>query len=197
MKRTALLLSCFISLSILQGQMDSLSVKNVQEMIGSMYQKDQELRKSMGVAGEQGSSDYEALRSTVAQMDQMHNIILHRIVDEAGFPGASWFGMECTHQFWVLVMHQDTDQDFQKSVLDWMTIVLPECEVVDRDVAMLTDRVAVNSGLCQTYGTQFKYDEAADKNVPYEICHLRKMKKLRKRMRLKPFSQQVEEENSK
>lgn len=179
----------------LQAQSQGLSKEDAKLMIKTMCEKDQELRKALGKGDRTDSLAYAQLKTTVAQMDEMHNIMLHKVIKEQGYPPASEFGMTTTHDFWILIMHQDTDVELQQAVLDWMKSVLFQGEVIGRDVAYLTDRVAVNKGECQTYGTQFRYDDVQDKNLPFEICEKKKLKKLRKKIGLMPFETQVNREN--
>ena len=179
----------------LHAQSDALSKEDAKLMIKAMCEKDQELRKALGKADRSDSVSFAQLQSTVGQMDDMHNVMLDKVIEEQGYPVASEFGMATTHDFWILIMHQDTDAELQQSVLDWMKSVLFEGEVIGRDVAYLTDRVAVNKGECQIYGTQFRYDKEQSKNVAFDICEVKKLKKLRKKMGLMPFDTQVTREN--
>ncbi len=184
-----------ITSGALIAQPDSLSKADAQALIKSMCEKDQELRKALGAADRSDSIAYRDQQELVAQMDEMHNIMLHKVIEAHGFPGASEHGMVTTHEFWILIMHQDGDTELQESVLKWMKSMLHTGEVMGRDIAYLSDRVAVNKEECQMYGTQFHYDKVQDKNVPFEICDEKKLKKLRKRMGLMPFDNQVSREN--
>ncbi len=196
MNRTSVLLA-FLLLTVLslKSQMDSLTVEDVQKLVQSMCEKDQDMRKALGKADRGDSVNYAAHQATIAQMDEMNNVMLHKVIKEQGYPAASDFGMLTTHKFWILIMHQDQDVELQQAVLQWMKSVLFDGEVIGRDVAYLTDRIAVNTGECQVYGTQFRYDSEQSKNVPFEICQLKKLKKLRKKMGLMPFDTQESQEN--
>jgi hypothetical protein len=196
MNRTTILLAFLLLNSLsLKSQMDSLTVEDVQKLIASMSEKDQEMRRIFGLADRTDSVNYEEQQATISQMDEMHNIMLHKVIENQGYPAASDFGMVTTHKFWILIMHQDSDLELQESVLEWMKSVLFEGEVIGRDLAYLQDRVAVNKGECQVYGTQFRYDKAQNKNVPFEICDVKKLKKLRKKLGLMPFATQEAQEN--
>ena len=186
-----LLLTCFS----LKSQVDSLTVVDVQKLIASMCEKDQDMRKSLGKIERGDTVQYAEQRLNISQMDEMNNVMLQRVIKDHGYPAASDFGMVTTHKFWILIMHQDKDLELQQSVLQWMRSMLFEGEVIGRDLAYLEDRVAVNKGECQVYGTQFRYDSEQNKNVPFDICEVKKLKKLRKKMGLMPFDTQASQEN--
>ncbi|MEM7102783.1 MAG: DUF6624 domain-containing protein [Bacteroidota bacterium] len=156
-----------------------------------MRTADQHLRKQLTNRTGDRSDEILALREDIGLLDAQHNQTLKVIIAEFGFPGKSKVGMDVTHAFWVLVMHQDEDVELQERVLEWMESEKDTGEVVKRDIAYLADRVAVNRGRCQHYGTQTKYDERQEKWTTFPICDQKKMKKLRKEMELMPFSTQM------
>ena len=155
---------------------------------------DQQARKAVGRALRSGLP-VDSLKTAMAQTDQQHSIELKGLVKTYGFPDASKVGMDATHAFWVLAMHQDTDTVFQNEVLDWMRKALKRNDVLSRDLAYLEDRVAVNAGRCQVYGTQVDYDEKKRKYVSFPICDTKKVNRLRKRMKLMPLAEQLRREN--
>ena len=66
----------------------------------------------------------------------------------------SEFGREPDQQAWLLVQHSDCDLAFQKAVLRKLEALYPEGECDPTNYAYLFDRVAVNEGRPQRYGTQ-------------------------------------------
>ena len=87
-----------------------------------------------------------------------HQPLLEKIVQQYGFPGFKEVGKKSSGNFWLLVQHADAHPDFQRQVLKLM---LPEVKKKNADVinyAYLTDRVAINSGQPEEYGTQVIYE---------------------------------------
>jgi len=64
------------------------------------------------------------------------------------------FGLRVSSHAWILVQHADDHPDFQAEVLERMEAYLDNEGVRPRDYAYLFDRVAVNTGQLQRYGTQ-------------------------------------------
>jgi hypothetical protein len=76
------------------------------------------------------------------------------IVDAMGWPTEEKVGKEASHAAYLLVQHADHDIDFQRRCLRLMKESSEECP----EIAYLEDRVRVNSGESQWYGTQFDDD---------------------------------------
>ena len=81
----------------------------------------------------------EAMREILAQYDW---------VDQERF------GRRTATQAWLLVQHSDHDPEFQALALERMQPYLESGGVRSQDYAYLWDRVAVNTGQLQRYGTQ-------------------------------------------
>lgn len=64
------------------------------------------------------------------------------------------FGAAVSSRAWILAQHADDHPDFQRTVLERMEPHLQTGGVRPRDYAYLWDRVAVNTGGLQRYGTQ-------------------------------------------
>jgi len=92
--------------------------------------------------------------------DEMHTVDaantkrLKEIVAEHGWPGRSLVGRDGALAAFLIAQHADADPAFQERCLELMQAASPG-EVSPGDVAYLTDRVRVNSGQPQLYGTQF------------------------------------------
>jgi len=87
-------------------------------------------------------------------VDVRNTARMKEIVAQYGWPTSSMVGEEGATAAWLLVQHADHDPQFQRNCLELMKQV-PAGEVSKADVAYLTDRVLVNEGKNQLYGTQF------------------------------------------
>lgn len=102
--------------------------------------------------------DNQELSAQLAEADGRHTERLCQIVDSYGWPGKSMVGENGAHAAWLLVQHADRAPDFQARCLKLMSAAgIGEVDVTD--LAYLTDRVRVNAGQPQVYGTQFWTDE--------------------------------------
>ena len=86
--------------------------------------------------------------------DTRHAARLKEILKEHGWPTKSMVGEEGALAAFLLAQHADADPKFQRDCLQRMQAA-PEGEVSKNNIAYLTDRVLVNEGKKQLYGTQF------------------------------------------
>ncbi|WP_199702314.1 DUF6624 domain-containing protein [Jiangella rhizosphaerae] len=86
--------------------------------------------------------------------DQERTDRLAEIVEEHGWPGSDLVGTDGASAAWVIAQHSDLDPEFQRRALELMRPAA-EAGLADRgELAYLEDRVALNSGGEQVYGTQ-------------------------------------------
>jgi hypothetical protein len=196
MRKTNFLFALLLSLTFYVGfaQEPSKDFDAYASQIIELKNADQQARKAFGRALRSGLP-VDSLKAAMAQTDKQHSAKLKDLVASYGFPDAGKVGMEATHAFWVLAMHQDDDTDFQNEVLNWMRDAVKRKDVLTRDLAYFEDRMAVNSGRCQVYGTQVDYDEKRRKYVSFPICDMKKVNRLRKKMKLMPLAEQLRREN--
>ncbi len=76
------------------------------------------------------------------------------IISEIGWPTISKVGEESSHSAWLLAQHAEHNIPFQLQCLELMKQCAPG-EVSKKDIAYLEDRIRVNLGQPQIYGTQF------------------------------------------
>ena len=93
---------------------------------------------------------------------------MKEIVARHGWPVQQMVGREGAHMAWLLVQHADHDVAFQKKCLKLMTPHMATGQVAKADVAYLTDRVRVNEGRQQLYGTQFHTVEGRHQPRPIQ-----------------------------
>lgn len=144
--------------------------------------RDQEMR-ARDMAGEEVWDDSVEIDDTIA---------MKHIIAVIGWPTISKVGKEASEAAWLLVQHADLDPVFQQQCLDLMR-ALPETEVARIDFAKLEDRVRVNTGRKQLYGTQFA--EAVDDSgmatsyEPRPIEDIEHLDERRAALGLEPFTE--------
>ena len=84
---------------------------------------------------------------------------IRQLFDSYGYLGFDKVGKEGSNDFWLLVQHADHDPKFQEMVLDSMVDEVSVANADGKSYAYLKDRVLVNGGQKQLYGTQVSYTE--------------------------------------
>ncbi len=81
------------------------------------------------------------------------------IADKFGFPGYDLVGKESSNNYWLLVQHSDFDVPFQKRILKLMKVQVDKKNASGQNYAYLIDRINLNEGKQQVYGTQVNMGE--------------------------------------
>jgi Family of unknown function (DUF6624) len=88
------------------------------------------------------------------RVDTANTDRLREIVDRYGWPGRTLVGEDGAHHAWLLAQHADRQLEFQRQALALLTDAVEQGEATARQLAYLTDRVRMNEGREQLYGTQ-------------------------------------------
>jgi hypothetical protein len=119
-----------------------------------MYCADQQLRKRAFDLGSgvdpRSESDFEVMRA----MDERHAARMAEIIGTCGWPGILLVGEDGSNAAWLLVQHADHDVALQRRALALLERAVGGGEARPDHAAYLHDRVAVNGGFLQRYGTQ-------------------------------------------
>jgi hypothetical protein len=94
---------------------------------------------------------------------------LTEIVAEHGWPTHSMVGTDGGTAAWLIAQHADFDVEYQEQMLELLTAAVDADEADASEMAYLVDRVAVNNGEPQVYGTQIG-GCGTDGPVPGEIA---------------------------
>jgi hypothetical protein len=79
---------------------------------------------------------------------------LSEIIEEHGWPGHELVGEDGASAAWVIAQHSDLDVALQEEALELMRAAVDEGDADATELAYLEDRVALNNGEPQIYGTQ-------------------------------------------
>lgn len=126
-------------------------------------------------------------------LDQRNAERMKQIIEEIGWPSVFKVGQEAAHTAWLLVQHADHDVEFQKEAL---VLMKQEEGVEERDIAYLEDRVMVNEGRPQIYGTQFRPNARGEYN-PLPIEDVESVDERRRQMGLGTLEEGIVEHHEK
>lgn len=103
----------------------------------------------------------DSLKNAAMQVDSINREIIKPLISRYGWPGISGLGSKGDIDLWALVQHADEDVKFQQQVLDLLETEVLRGNTRKANYAYLYDRVCVNLGYAQLFGTQAKQ---ADEN---------------------------------
>lgn len=159
------------SVVALAQQADSLIAFDAElfQLLDSLAREDQkwrEVSRELKNSGKADSAQLAQAYEMVGRTDSLNYLALVKIVDQHGFPDYDKVGTEGTKMFWLLVQHQSRHLDFQERVLKMMEIAVKQNKASGKDYAYLLDRVLVNKGELQVYGTQMVLNSAGTSFEP-------------------------------
>lgn len=142
-----------------EANSDDPAIRGVQTQLRGAFITDQAARLTYLelATDDRTGADYWARRLATAhaiRRDAANTQLLSALLEDLDWVDAHRFGLRIASHAWLIVQHADADPDFQREVLGRMAPYLDNGGVRARDYAYLFDRVAVNSGELQRYGTQ-------------------------------------------
>ena len=87
--------------------------------------------------------------------DERNRQRLKQIIDEYGFPSKKLVGKDAMQGIFYMIQHSDGDKEWQKSQLLNIEKAVNNGDMDGQSYAYLYDRIQINGGKKQLYGTQF------------------------------------------
>jgi hypothetical protein len=138
------------------------SNKELAEELAAMGTADQEVRQRW--IKDQTS---EALRSEMRELSAAHVKRLEEIIDSHGWPGLSLVGFNGMSRAWMIAQHGGAT--FLQKTLPLMYEAVKKGDLDESLYGTSLDRVLVQQGKKQMYGTQFDVDAATGQCAPKPI----------------------------
>lgn len=118
-----------------------------------------------------------------------HQKRLKQIFDEYGFVGFDLAGQDGSRNFWLMVQHSDHNPDFQQKVLEKMKIEADNENAIPSNYGLLVDRVNLNTGKKQIFGTQVTYNMETGQAYPKPLEDSSTVNERRKSIGLEPIEE--------
>lgn len=116
-----------------------------------------------------------------------HQKILENMFYRYGFPGYDLVGKDGSQDYWLMVQHCDKWPAFQERVLTAMKPQVLKGNVNPANYAYLVDRVMLNTGRQQVYGSQVMYNLDSCQAMPKPLQDSLTVNVRRKEMGLEPI----------
>jgi hypothetical protein len=120
------------------------------------------------------------------RIDEDNTRWLGELVETRGWPGRTVAGQDGAGAAWLLAQHADRAPVRQRAFLDALRGAVERGEASRAHLAYLEDRVRVNAGRPQLYGTQFTVTEG--EFGPYGIEDRERLDERRAEAGLEPFA---------
>jgi hypothetical protein len=101
---------------------------------------------------------FEGYHPRMREIHEHNATRLRALIESRGWPTRSLVGEEAAAAAWLILQHAIGNPSLQRRGLALMNEAAARGEVSPAQVAMLEDRIRVNEGRGQRYGTQFDWD---------------------------------------
>lgn len=155
-----------------------------------MAAEDQKMRTetTKNAEGGLGHRMSTAERMRWARVDVANADRLREFLVEHGWPGESLVGTDGVRDAWLLAQHADHDLSTQRWALELLSKAVADGEANARHEAYLIDRVRMNEGREQLYGTQMA-DVSGGIGIPWPIENASSLDSRRASVGLEPFAE--------
>lgn len=185
------------SLIILLGLLPFLSVnaqdyKSIKDTLQSIYQKDQEHRREVDRLARKYGGESEEVKQhwkITGKQDSVNLKRVQEILDEHGWLGAGVIGTQANSTLFLVIQH--ANKEVQEKYLPMMQTAVSQGKANPAHLAMLEDRISIQKGEKQMYGTQIGKDPDTGLFFVFPLEDPENVDKRRRKVGLGPFTQYV------
>ncbi|MCR5519189.1 MAG: hypothetical protein K6F21_02550 [Bacteroidales bacterium] len=158
-------------------------------LLEAVYDKDQEVRQWTAGMAEASAEETIKHEAEMRKTDSLNQILISYILDEKGWPEG--LSDKANQGIWLVIDH--ADDAFRKKYLPLVKAKAEEGILAKSDYATLYDRVLMNDGKAQIYGTQihmaaeFVEDQFCMQLYLWPVEDISKLDSLRKEAGLSPI----------
>jgi hypothetical protein len=164
-------------------ELAKLKYPKIMKLLDSMVVSDQAFRHQstdlMNKGVDRNSPEVQQLFRLGRNADSLNMIVLKKIFKEYGFMGIEEVGKQGANNFWLMMQHCDKDPKFQEEVLSEMKKHIERKNANPSNYAYLIDRVNVNTGKPQVYGTQMSINKEQSSFEPKSVIEPENLNKRR------------------
>lgn len=135
---------------------------------------------------EYSNQEWEAYKDSVFTTNK---VFLEKVLNKYGYPGYDLVGKDGEKNYWLMVQHCDFDPEFQSRVLEKLKQQVNAKNAGGRNFGLLSDRVNLNSGKKQVYGTQVTYVRETGQAIPKPLLDSLTVNERRKTVGLEPIEE--------
>jgi hypothetical protein len=163
-----------------------MNYNEIAEKIIELKNVDLEFREKLI---ESGKLD-EGYNKEMAEIHNKNAKTLNEIINKIGYPTLDKVGKEANEAAWLIIQHSIGQPNFMKKCVKLLEIAIHQNKANSKNLAYLTDRIAVFENKPQLYGTQFDWDESGELS-PNTFDDLKKVNQRRKSIGLNSIEEQT------
>lgn len=159
--------------------------ENLRRELLAMRHEDMRVRQELIESGELGGA-------YVPRMEEVHRrnaARLRELIASFGWPGEDIAGQDGTEAAWLIAQHAIGEPEFQRNALALLRTSASEGRAPAWHAAYVEDRIAMQEGRPQRYGTQWLDDPLDGRIRPWQLADPEHVNDLRANVGLGPLAQ--------
>ena len=155
------------NLDLCKEYSEQVNNEELQTELIQMYVDDQACRGNImdDVIDKFSISRDQITQNGCIAVDKRNRTRLKEIFAEIGFPTRKLVGKDAMYGVFLMLQHSDGDKEWQKSQLPNIEKAVKKGDLQGQSFAYLYDRIKINSGKKQLYGSQFSKVDMKTKSV--------------------------------
>ncbi|MCA6366407.1 MAG: hypothetical protein IM631_21440 [Cytophagales bacterium] len=124
------------------------------------------------------SPQFDSLNREILTQDSTSLIQVIQVIESYGWLSKKQVGATANQALFITIQHADS-----KIIEKYFPLLQNSALSNDSnlaDMALMEDRILIDKGLPQKYGTQYKFDDAKKRFVFYELSNLKSVNKARR-----------------
>ncbi|WP_062052843.1 DUF6624 domain-containing protein [Aquimarina longa] len=163
-----------------------MNYNEIAEKIIELKNTDLEFREKLIESGKLS----EGYNKEMAEIHNKNAKTLNEIINKIGYPTLDKVGKEANEATWLIIQHSIGQPNFMKKCVKLLEIAVHQNKANSKNLAYLTDRIAVFENKPQLYGTQFDWDESGELS-PNIFDDLKKVNQRRKSIGFNSIEEQT------
>lgn len=153
---------------------------------------DQGCRRGDLTEADYEASDYYDSGMESWDIDSVNLARMEVIFAKYGYPGKDLVGPFLSYTGYLVLQHADHNPSVQESYFEFLKTAAENHQAPKSSVAYLNDRIKVNKGECQDFGTQMGYSEEKSSYFIRPINDIENLDKRRQEYHIMPISEYLE-----
>ena len=152
---------------------------------------DQGIRRSDLTDADYEASEFYSKDMGFGEIDSINLARMEKIFDQYGYPGKDLVGRNLSYTGFLVIQHADGDVEAQQRYYNLLKDAVDNHQTAKYTIAYLTDRINVNRGKCQVYGSQMGYDDETGNYFIQPIKDIENVNKRRMEYQMRPLEDYI------
>jgi len=179
---------------IVQQRKSSLNA-DLMDIVEEIYLFDQGIRTQSLLPSDYENSRFHPPGISDSQVDSINLVKMVEIFERYGYPGKDLVGKELHRTGFLVLQHANSRVDLQEKYHPLLQEAVIDFQTGKSTIAYLNDRIKVNKGACQDFGTQIGYNVEKESYYLHPVTDIKTLNERRQEYHMRPIDTYLHEWN--